>query len=60
MRVIARVRKPGYTPPGLQVRTHIDPHILTAECALEALDELQRNPEVESVEVAETLLPSSH
>ncbi len=57
VRVIVKVRKPGYVPSGVRVRTRIDDVMFTAEAAEEALAAAREDPHVESVERARPLHP---
>lgn len=57
VRLITRVRTADYVPPNVKVRTQVDPHLFTAECDVGDLPSLENDPQVESVEIAEVLLP---
>ena len=59
VRLIAKVRTPGYVPPNVEVGARIDPHLFTANCSTDDLQALANDPQVESVEIAEVLQPTT-
>ena len=52
---IVKVRKSGYVPPGLTVRSRIDEEIFTASGTATAIDAAGRDPEVVDVSPAKRL-----
>ncbi|ONI84830.1 hypothetical protein ALI22I_30560 [Saccharothrix sp. ALI-22-I] len=56
-RVIVKVRKPGYVPPGFTVRKRIDDTLFTAEAAESALAAAADDPDVHFVEGSRRLHP---
>jgi hypothetical protein len=52
---IVKVSTPSYRPPGIKVRGAISDRIFTAEFPAEILDDLEHDPQVESVAISRTL-----
>jgi hypothetical protein len=52
---IVKVRIPDYVPAGVEVRTRIDPHIMTGVLPKDSLINLEADPQVESVSVSQRL-----
>ncbi|HZM78829.1 MAG TPA: hypothetical protein VFC19_24135 [Candidatus Limnocylindrales bacterium] len=57
VRVIVKVRNPGYVPEGFEVRSRIDDIMFTAEASEAALTAAAGDPQVKSVERARPLHP---
>ncbi len=53
--VIVRVRKADYVPDGITVRAQISPQIFTSVIPSETLEELEEDPQVQSVSVSHPL-----
>jgi hypothetical protein len=49
VQAIVKVRKAGYVPPAVTLRTRIDEHLFTADVPASELPKLERNPQVVSV-----------
>jgi len=55
--LIVKVRKSGYVPPGITVRSQIGDYIFTADCEnMAALNAAREDVNVESVAVSERLM----
>jgi hypothetical protein len=52
---IVKVRQSNYVPPGVSIRARIDDKMFTASCRADKLRELERDPQVESVALAQRL-----
>ncbi|WP_427007925.1 hypothetical protein [Pseudarthrobacter sp. H2] len=55
VRVIVKVKTPGYVPAGFRVRTRVDDEFFTAEASESDLSGATRDPQVESVARAQRL-----
>jgi hypothetical protein len=52
---IVKVRKPGYRPAGIKVRSEIAPTMFTAEFLASDLPTLENDPDVETVSLNQRL-----
>ena len=55
VRVIVKVKSPGYVPSGFRVRTRVDDELFTAEASESDLATATIDPQVESVERGQRL-----
>jgi hypothetical protein len=55
VRIIAKVNTAGYVPANVRLRTQIDAHLFTADCAADELASLESDPQIESIEVSQPL-----
>jgi hypothetical protein len=52
---IVKVKRAGYRPAQVKVRSSVDEKIFTAEFPAEALEKLEKDPEVEAVSISRPL-----
>jgi hypothetical protein len=55
LEVIVKVRQANYVPDGVKVRAQISPVLFTSVIPPSALEDIEKDPNVESVSVSQTL-----